>query len=124
MRNKKIPLQMPVLSSPVKRALQTAVLAFPNEGEVKTDERLPRVDELQQVLEKKPEPGTNQVLVAHYHTFKNQLQEFLNHLGLVILQPLGAEQGYRILRQVDILQASLVKYGSGVIEPAASNDNN
>lgn len=124
LRNKKIPLQMPVLSSPVKRALQTAVLAFPNEGEVKTDERLPRVDELQQVLEKKPEPGTNQVLVAHYHTFKNHLQEFLNHLGLVILQPLGAEQGYRILRQVDILQASLVKYGSGVIEPAASNDNN
>ncbi|MBB6023612.1 hypothetical protein HNR77_004713 [Paenibacillus sp. JGP012] len=123
LRNKKIPLQIPVLSSPVMRALQTAVLAFPNEGEVITDERLPSVDELQQVLEVKPELGTNQVLVAHYHTFKDQLQEFLDHLGLVILQPLGTGQGYRIIRQLDILQASLVKYGSGVIEPAASNDN-
>ncbi|GGG05934.1 hypothetical protein GCM10010912_58240 [Paenibacillus albidus] len=112
LRNKKIPLQIPVLSSPVIRALQTAVLAFPNEGEVKTDERLPRVDGLLQVLEEKPELGTNQVLVAHYHTFKNQLQEFLDHIGLVILQPLGAEQGYRIIRQLDILQTSLVKYGS------------
>lgn len=110
--SKQIPVQMPVLSSPIRRARETAEAAFGKEPEqVRIEERLIQ-PELDRLLELVPSKGMNQLFVAHYHHFNNQLgaNEKIEYLDMVLLHPLGDGKGYRLVQVVNLLQESLVKY--------------
>lgn len=111
--SKKIPVQMPVLCSPIRRARETAEVAFGKEPEqVRIEEHLiqPGLDRL---LELVPSKGMNQLFVAHHYHFNHQLgmNERFEYLDAALLQPLGDGNGYRLVQVVNLLQVSLVKYG-------------
>lgn len=108
---KQIPLQIPILSSPLRRAKETAEFAFTKE-KVRIEERLIQA-ELEQLLETTPSNDNNQLFVAHHHHFSNQLNknESFDYLDAVLLRPLGHGKGYTLLQVRNLLQDSLIKYG-------------
>lgn len=103
-----IPIQTPVRSSPINRAMQTAQNAF-GEEQVQLDERLIQ-PELPQLLESTPEVGKNQVFIAHHYMFNNQLTEKLDYMNMVLIKPLGAGSGYRLEQVYDLLAESIIRY--------------
>lgn len=110
--SKQIPVQMPVLCSPIRRARETAEAAFGKEPEqVRIEDRLIQ-PELDRLLELVPSKGINQLFIAHYHHFNHQLgtNEKFEYLDTALLQPLGDGKGYKLVQVVNLLQESLVKY--------------
>ncbi|KAA0784730.1 hypothetical protein GJV13_12715 [Bacillus sp. RIT694] len=103
-----IPIQTPVRSSPINRAMQTAQNAF-GEEQVQLDERLIQ-PELPKLLESTPEVGKNQVFIAHRFTSDNPLTERLDYMNMVLIKPLGAGSGYRLEQVYDLLAESIIKY--------------
>ncbi|MNI85428.1 hypothetical protein D3C73_1424230 [compost metagenome] len=112
---KQIPMKLPVLSSPIRRARETAETAF-GETNVSLEERLAGQG-VDQVLEVIPENGVNQLLVAHHYDFNGQLKrnEGLDYLDAALLQPLGAGKGYQVVRLLNPLQESLIKYSKELV---------
>ncbi|MEB9680324.1 hypothetical protein BK742_22515 [Bacillus thuringiensis serovar pingluonsis] len=103
-----IPFQIPVRSSPINRAKETAQIAF-GEEQIQLEERLIQ-PELPQLLESTPEVGKNQVFIAHHYTFDNQLAEKLDYMNMVLIKPLGAGSGYRLEQVYDLLAESIIRY--------------
>lgn len=108
-REKRITVNVPVLTSPARRTQETGRAAF---QDIRVEQALYHVDtlfienptgealemktRLLGLLESTPAEGTNRVLVGHSFTFNGQV-EARPYLGLILLQPIGNAQGYEIV---------------------------
>ncbi|RRJ66037.1 hypothetical protein EHV15_26320 [Paenibacillus oralis] len=96
-----IPIQLPVSSSPLKRARETAEAAF-GQRNVTIDLQLGQMDK-PDLLESVPSEGFNQIMIGHYYSFGGQVEpRQLLHLGLVILKPMGQGQGFTVVHTADL----------------------
>ncbi|WNS46697.1 histidine phosphatase family protein [Paenibacillus sp. MMS20-IR301] len=109
LREQKIKINLPVLTSPTQRTQETGKAAFQS---IRVEEALAYMDtlftenpddaelkmkaRLVSLLESLPSEGSNTVLVAHSFSFNNQI-EARPYLGLILLKPRGKGQGYEIV---------------------------
>ena len=111
-----IPVSTPVIASPFCRTIETAQLAFPYAnllvdpffvGIYKLSEPISNAEQstiianLQSVLEMKPPPGTNKVIIAHSFPEGIGLGEIAN-MGTVMIKPRGQGNGYEVVRKLTL----------------------
>lgn len=116
LRHLQIPISSPIVVSPFCRTVETAQLAFPFSyiqidpifyGIYKLGGAIPFVEKrnilpnVQSVLERKPPPGMNQVIVAHSFPENVGLGEISN-MGMVIVNPNGPGNGYEIIKKLTL----------------------
>ncbi|MBO9599946.1 MAG: histidine phosphatase family protein [Cohnella sp.] len=114
LRGLRIPIDTPVLASPLCRARDTAALAF-GESNVRTDpvgldiyrlngdlsanEQQAALQAVTSALETEPSAGSNTVIVAHSFPAGVALGE-IPPLGTVVLKPGGPGNGYEIVGRI------------------------
>ncbi|MEL7657445.1 MAG: histidine phosphatase family protein [Bacillota bacterium] len=115
--NLNIPINYPVLASPLCRSVETAQLAF-GQTNVQIDnfwfnvyrlsENLPDAEQqkilntLQSRLEVIPLSGYNKVIIAHGFLKGIGLGEIPN-MGTVVIRPRGQGNGYEIVRELSLI---------------------
>lgn len=116
LRSLDIPVQYPVLVSPLCRAIETAELAF-GEGNVQVDpfwfetyklggnlssaEQERVLNTLQSVLEIRPPLGSNKLIIAHSFPKGVGLGQ-ISDMGTVVVKPHEQGQGYEVIAQVSL----------------------
>lgn len=126
LRNLRIPINYPVLTSPFCRTIETAQLAFGGSNvqidpfwlEVyKLSGRLPAaeqrriVDSLRSRLEAMPPQGSNKVIIAHSFPEGIGLGQIPN-MGTVVVRPRGQGNGYEISSKLSLSDlVNLGRYG-------------
>jgi len=111
-----IPVQYPVVASPLCRARETAELAF-GEGNVQADpfwfetyklsgnlslaEQERVLNTLQSVLEIEPSPGSNKVIIAHSFPKGVGLGQ-ISDMGTVVVKPHEQGQGHEVIIQISL----------------------
>ncbi|WP_139359393.1 histidine phosphatase family protein [Bacillus cereus] len=119
-----IPIQYPVLTSPIARTIETGKLAF-GDGDQHSEiyENLKFIDDLYKTgmnhpikndliasFEKKPSENQNSVFVGHDHCFHESIQcqidtnHCLCYLDTVILQPKGQGNGFEFVGLISLKQ--------------------
>lgn len=116
LRYLQIPIQNPVSASPFCRAIETTQLAFGNNnvevnpfwfdayrlsGNLPSSERVRILNNLNSELEKIPEEGKNQVIVAHSFPEGMGLGQ-IPDMGTVIIKPRGVGNGYQVVSQLSL----------------------
>jgi len=111
-----IPINSPIIASPMCRTVETAQLAFPalyiqinpfwfeiNKlgGNISSIEQQQILKNSQSQLEKIPPHGTNQVIIAHSFPSGIGLGKISN-MGMVIVKPKGEGNGYEIVKQIPL----------------------
>lgn len=124
LRTLNIPIQYPVLVSPLCRTRQTAGLAFGNEnievdpilletfhlgGNLNAAEQQRIINDLQSVLEIQPLAGSNQVIIAHSFPQEIGLGK-IPSMGTVIVKPLGQGKGYEVVARVSLEELTSFKF--------------
>jgi broad specificity phosphatase PhoE len=116
-REKGIPIEPLIVSSPFCRAFDTAKIAFPNNpirverslakivdlSEIPTltkAERKTIIDDFIRVLESPPTPGQNRVIIGHSFPKQVELGNIDYMIGIVI-KPKGPGNGYEIIDKLD-----------------------
>ncbi|MHA4131067.1 histidine phosphatase family protein [Bacillus cereus] len=119
-----IPIQYPVLTSPIARTIETGKLAFGDgDQHTKIYGNLKFIDDLYKPnsnhpikkdliasFEKKPSENLNAVFVGHDHCFQESLQcqndmdYFLYYLDTVVLQPKGHGNGFEFVGLISLKQ--------------------
>ncbi|MGE7839524.1 histidine phosphatase family protein [Lysinibacillus sp. NPDC093712] len=111
-----IPINSPIIASPLCRTIETAQLAFPTMyiqidpfwfeinklgGDISAREQQQILKNVQSQLEKTPPFGTNQVIIAH--SFPNGIGlGKIPNMGTVIVKPKGEGNGYEIVKQLPL----------------------
>lgn len=116
LRYLQIPIQYPVSASPFCRAIETTQLAFGRDnmevspfwfdvyrlnGDLPSGDRIRILNNLNLVLEKIPEEGRNQVIVAHSFPEGIGLGQ-MSDMGTVIIKPRGIGNGYQVVSQLSL----------------------
>lgn len=115
LRRLRIPVQKPVLASPLCRTRQSAALAFGAEnvqadlfwqrvnalGNASQAERTEILAGVRAELEKIPLPGTNRVVVAHGFPRGVGLGE-IPYMGAVVVKPGGPGNGYEVVDRLSL----------------------
>jgi hypothetical protein len=116
LRNLRIPISYPILTSPFCRTIETAQLAFGwsnvqmdpfwfqvyRLGENLSSAEQKRIlDSLQSKLEIKPPQGSNKAIIAHGFPNGVGLSQVPN-MGTVIVKPKGKGEGYEIVSKVSL----------------------
>lgn len=110
-----VPLLSPIISSPYCRAIETAQLAFRdakiqidpfwiqinNWGGMTQAEQVRILNVLQTKLDMKPQPGYNQVIIAHGFPSGVGLGQ-IPYMGTVIVRPMGQGNGYQIVAKLSL----------------------
>jgi len=119
-----IPVVSPIIASPFCRTIETAQLAFPNtyiqmdpfwfdiyslDGKIPINEQTKILSNLQAVLEKKPPYRMNQGIIAHSFPEGIGLGHISN-MGMVVVKPLGAGNGYEIVKKLTLENLSRLNY--------------
>ncbi|MCQ6276069.1 histidine phosphatase family protein [Bacillus sp. V3B] len=120
LRNLRIPISYPIITSPFCRTIETAQLAFGSVN-VKVDafwveiyklsrnlsneERKRIVDNLQSVLEIKPAHGSHKVIIAHNFP-KGIGLGHISNMGTVIVKPRGKGNSYEVVSQLSLADLS------------------
>lgn len=115
-RNLQIPINYPVLTSPLCRTIETAQLAFGTvnvqidpfwfqayrlSGNLFAAEQRRILDSLQKRLEMIPPQGSNMVIVAHSFPKGIGLGQ-IPDMGTVIVKPLGQGNGYEVVAKLSL----------------------
>ncbi|PFK10290.1 histidine phosphatase family protein [Bacillus cereus] len=123
-KERHIPIQYPVLTSPIGRTIETGKLAFGDgDQQTKIYENLKFIDDLYgknsnhpikkdlvASFEKKPSENLNAVFVGHDHRFheslqcKNDMDHFLCYLDTVVLQPKGQGNDFEFVGVISLNQ--------------------
>lgn len=116
LRNLRIPISYPVLTSPFCRAIGTGQLAFgwanvqvdplgfeiyKLSGNISSEEEKRILDDFQSKLEIKPPQGSNKVIIAHSFPKEIGLGQIPN-MGTVIVKPMGQGNGYEIVNRLSL----------------------
>lgn len=115
-RNLRIPISYPVLTSPFCRAIETGQLAFgwanvqvdpfwfeiyKLSGNISSVEEKRILDDFQSALEIEPPRGSNKVIISHSFPSGIGLGQIPN-MGTVIVKPLGQGNGYEIVDRLSL----------------------
>ena len=113
-----IPISIPINASPFCRTIETATLAFPYapiqvnpfwleiyklSGQLSEAEHTLILTNLQLLLEMKPPPGANIVIIAHSFPTGIGLGEIPN-MGTVIIKPRGQGNGFEMVRKLSLAE--------------------
>lgn len=124
LRHWQIPVAPLIIASPFCRTIETAQLAFPNTciqidpfwidiyslgGKIPLNEQARILSNLQAVLEKKPPYRKNQVIIAHSFPKGIGLGNISN-MGMVVVKPLGAGNGYEIVKKLTLENLARLNY--------------
>jgi hypothetical protein len=116
LRNLRIPIIYPIITSPFCRTIETAQLAFRSvnvqidpfwveiyklSGSLSSAERKRILDNLKSVLEIKPAQRSNRVIIAHSFPKGIGLGQISN-MGTVIVKPRGQGNGFEIVNQLSL----------------------
>ncbi|MDF2522470.1 MAG: phosphoglycerate mutase family protein [Clostridiales bacterium] len=116
LRNYRIPISYPILTSPFGRTIETAQLAFGNEsvqvdpfwfeiyrlsGNLSSAEQKRILDILQSRLEIIPPQGSNRVIIAHSFPEGIGLGQ-IPDMGTIIVRPLGQGNGYKVAGRLSL----------------------
>ncbi|WP_368505243.1 histidine phosphatase family protein [Alkalihalophilus sp. As8PL] len=116
LRYLQIPIKYPVSASPFCRTRETAHLAFGScnvevnplwvevyrlSGNLPSGDKIRILNNLHSLLERIPEEGRNQVIVAHSFAEGIGLGQIPN-MGTVILRPKGQGNGYEVVSQLSL----------------------
>jgi phosphohistidine phosphatase SixA len=116
-REKGIPIEPLIVSSPFCRAIDTAKLAFPNNPirvehslakivdlseipNLTNAERKAIIDDVIRLLESPPAPGQNKVIIGHSFPKQIELGNIDYMIGIVI-KPKGWGSGYEVIDKLD-----------------------
>jgi len=116
LRNLRIPISYPILTSPFCRTIETAELAFGRanvqidpfwfeiyklSGNLSSPEQKRILNSLKSNLEIKPLQGRNKVIIAHSFPERIGLGQIPN-MGTVVVEPLGKGRGYEIVNKLSL----------------------
>jgi broad specificity phosphatase PhoE len=121
-REKGIPVEPFIVSSPFCRALDTAKLAFPNNpirveqslgkivdlSEVPTltsEERKAIIDDFIRLLELPPPTGQNRIIIGHSFPKQLELGE-IDYMTGIVIKPKGRGDGYEVIDKLDFNEVS------------------
>lgn len=126
LRNLRVPINYPVLTSPFCRTIETAQLAFGGSnvqidpfwfevyrlgGSLSAAELRRILDSLRSRLEVIPPQGSNKVIIAHSFPEGVGLGQISN-MGTVVVRPRGQGNGYEIIRKLSLSDlVNLGRYG-------------
>lgn len=117
LRNLRIPISYPILTSPFCRTVETAQLAFASagaqvdpfwfeiyrlSGNISGAEQKRILDTLQSRLEIIPPQGSNKVIIAHSFPSGIGLGQ-IPDMGTVVVRPLGQGNGYEIVGRLSLV---------------------
>ncbi|MEH7223647.1 histidine phosphatase family protein [Bacillus sp. JJ1566] len=116
-REKGIPVEPFIISSPYCRALDTAKLAFPN-NPIRVDYSLAKIldlsksptltideknailDDFRQLVELPPLPGQNRVIIGHSFPKDVELGD-IDYMTGIVIKPKGWGNGYEVIERLD-----------------------
>lgn len=116
LRNLRIPISYPIISSLFCRTIETAQLAFGRtnvlvdpfwfeiyklSGDLSIAEQKRILDSLRARLEIRPSQGSNRVIIAHSFPSGIGLGKIPN-MGTVVIKPLGQGNGYEIVDRLSL----------------------
>ena len=116
LRNLRIPISYPIITSPFCRTIETAQLAFGSgnakadsfwmeiyklSGNLGSEERKRTLDNLQSVLEIQPEEGLNKVIIAHSFPKGIGLGQ-ISDMGTILVKPLGKGKGFKEIARLSL----------------------
>ncbi len=121
-RNLQIPVQIPVITSPFCRSIETAMIAFGNtsyqvdpfwvevyhlSADLSIEQTESIIKYFYSLLEIKPPAGQNKVIIAH--SFPNHIGLGpIPNMGIVMIEPLGQGKGFNLISRFTLRELEML----------------